>query len=1295
MGTTRIIFQEEWETHKPTISSMYLQEDLTLTEVMGRMRNDHGFDARRTPPEYIAFQTQKRKLEGKETEVLIDGKHVPIKKLKKEISRHISLRPLAATETALAAYIPQGLVIGTPPPVEIARHVEYASIPWFEFQDYIDSPRFQYLNTNDAPIGSRSRLPTDSSQLDFSLKTHSSPTSELINREARTLLADILGVSVEPNSLDYVAMISRTLQAITIQRYEGEIEKHLQKLYSPSSYDSPITLLRYAAYKFSNSPPWTGLDILLEWVVRHGYFWIIKQLIEGKTPTMQIFASHILISSVSLGKADVVESLLEMHVDPNACVGDTTPFNRAAASGNVSIVELFLKHGADPNGHGEKNEMYTPLQAAITSDDSNSSIVQTLIKHSTNLDVPIYGHDDYRGQYVHMTLLTLAANEGSAEYVRLLLEAGVHVNEVIQDSGTALQHSVLCSEVELVHLLVEKGADVNFPVGRAYEEFFSQAARQKRYDLLRTPLQYAAEEDKIEVARILLRAGAEVNHFPVGEIIEHFEPVSLVWVHLHDRPNVPGRLTALQAAAWHGNYDLVQELLDRGANVDAVGIYGTSIQAAIRGPQMSKSVMRLLLSQGPDVNISAQGTTALQAAVVLGDRELVGCCLEARVNINAHSNCEATRATVNRAAHRGNRCLVKLLVKAVVDLHDDAATVDGRTCFEVARDDQPNRMVDYLLEHDASTSCAASTEHGWCRLTTLQIAVGLKDREMVEYLLKKGATTSAPSAVQLAAKLRNLDLVKLLVDAVAEDGNTASIDGQRCLQVAVENRDSEMVDYPCENININGSASIGRGRLLALRIAVEMEDPDMIYEQIKKGADVNERAQDSTTALSMVIRKKNYYAAKMLLVEGADLNQLSEEDGMAYTDMETAALSDSNKSTLRLAIAYGNTGVIRSALEERSNPNSLSNFQLSSLLEDAIYWRAYDMIDLFIRHGADVNVDQGEPLIIAIRNRDARAVKMLLEAKANADASGICQIETALKSAVECNLCEITEMLLKAGANPNASVHPGSKQLTPLKCAVDRKSVPMVQLLLSYGADPNDLGKQYGDTALGTAIKRNRYDIAEIVLRAGADPNASVHSEPGKGALLECAVHENSVPMVQFLLSHGADPNNLGNRYGGTALGTAIQRNRYDIAEILLEAGADPNASERLESRRGTPLRYAVFSQNIPMVQLLLSHGADVNGPGDEHHGTAIQIAAKRGYLRIALILLEAGADINAAPSSGSGRTALEAAAERGRLDMAYLLLQNDNDEGNIKERCQRAAEIASSAGHGVLARLLRDWRKS
>ncbi|KAF2145338.1 uncharacterized protein K452DRAFT_294994 [Aplosporella prunicola CBS 121167] len=105
------------EAHKETIRRLYLKEDKTKKEVKEAMESMYGFKASEKQYErqfkrwgfrknlkaeewkFVSRRLEKRKREGKETDLKIDGILVPRKKLQKEIDRNF--------ETALERYDPR------------------------------------------------------------------------------------------------------------------------------------------------------------------------------------------------------------------------------------------------------------------------------------------------------------------------------------------------------------------------------------------------------------------------------------------------------------------------------------------------------------------------------------------------------------------------------------------------------------------------------------------------------------------------------------------------------------------------------------------------------------------------------------------------------------------------------------------------------------------------------------------------------------------------------------------------------------------------------------------------------------------------------------------------------------------------------------------------------------------------------------------------------------------------------------------------------------------------------------
>lgn len=173
-----------------------------------------------------------------------------------------------------------------------------------------------------------------------------------------------------------------------------------------------------------------------------------------------------------------------------------------------------------------------------SSPDQHFDLWGTLYPH---LPVELRASYEYRWQneqisseVVDFTPLQSAVCENSCEILRLLLKNGADPESVSPgNSDTPLQYAASEGHKPLVDVLIEYGADTNAPA----------AERGGR-----TALQYAAEEGYLGIAFTLLENSANPN-----------------------APGADGGGTALELAACNGRIDMVQMLLNAGAEVHGEG----------------------------------------------------------------------------------------------------------------------------------------------------------------------------------------------------------------------------------------------------------------------------------------------------------------------------------------------------------------------------------------------------------------------------------------------------------------------------------------------------------------------------------------------------------------------------------------------------------------------------------------------------------------------------------------------------------------------------------------------------
>ena len=167
--------------------------------------------------------------------------------------------------------------------------------------------------------------------------------------------------------------------------------------------------------------------------------------------------------------------------------------------------------------------------------------------------------------------------------------------------------------------------------------------------------------------------------------------------------------------------------------------------------------------------------------------------------------------------------------------------------------------------------------------------------------------------------------------------------------------------------------------------------------------------------------------------------------------------------------------------------------------------------------------------------------------------------------------------------------------------------------------------------------------------------------------------------MVKTLLDAGAGPEGA-NPDGETALMLAIKTGELPIVEMLIKAGANVNAVEKFHNQ--TPLMYAAAAPKNAgeMVKLLLSKGANVkpralytdwpsqitSEPRAQYRPvgglTALLYAARDGCYDCVEALIGAGADVNV--PTPEGVTPLMIALDNDHNDVAKLLLDRGANPG-------------------------------
>ncbi len=172
---------------------------------------------------------------------------------------------------------------------------------------------------------------------------------------------------------------------------------------------------------------------------------------------------------------------------------------------------------------------------------------------------------------------------------------------------------------------------------------------------------------------------------------------------------------------------------------------------------------------------------------------------------------------------------------------------------------------------------------------------------------------------------------------------------------------------------------------------------------------------------------------------------------------------------------------------------------------------------------------------------------------------------------------------------------------------------------------------------LHDAVRTNDNAALEALLEGGAEVDESDYI---LGTALHAAVSQGSADLAKILIKHNADLEAVSEQQGARAMHLAAAFGEVPMLQLLLDGGADIDSRD---DHKRTPLLQAAVFGHAEAVELLLESGADIELKDSRYRWTPLYGATYSGGLEVVKLLVEAGADIEARDLAG--RTPLRAAA--------------------------------------------------
>ena len=322
----------------------------------------------------------------------------------------------------------------------------------------------------------------------------------------------------------------------------------------------------------------------------------IKMLLSTHEPTSGAIVEKLFASTVRLIDMDTVENMLEAGMDPNATVDtihhgplSSLQFATISGDGGLELMQLLLSNGVDVNLSHNGN---SALNFAI--DGGSRKVTQVLLDHGAIV--------------TSSCLSTVATYKKIDDLVRNDINACPDVNERTgwQDPSTLTQ-AVWCRDVEMIGMLLARGADVNELVAVDFDNDLA----------VTTELGIAVRSTNLQVIQPLLWACRNAN--PEFDGFPYVLPLAL--------------------AVETGNVEITRLFLHAGVNIEAADGQG-NMTLLERATKKDPSLWQLLIEYGARVDRPLSDTKHPSSAILVAIKEKQFDLVELLINGGARLNDE-------------------------------------------------------------------------------------------------------------------------------------------------------------------------------------------------------------------------------------------------------------------------------------------------------------------------------------------------------------------------------------------------------------------------------------------------------------------------------------------------------------------------------------------------------------------------------------------------------------------------------------------------------------------------------
>ena len=310
-----------------------------------------------------------------------------------------------------------------------------------------------------------------------------------------------------------------------------------------------------------------------------------------------------------------------------------TALHIAAREGYDDLAEFLIFHGAETDI--KNKDGYTPLHFAM----KYPKIVNLLLKHGAKLDETTNCQDTVlhlavlngcegvaeillsRNASVNakdingFTPLHLASKENKINIVSLLLQNGAKINETTRALEMPLHIAAKNGHTEIVQTLISNGAPINSRNRHGFTPLYHSVKVYLEGEQLererKAPLVYGLQDTKIsthrliQIVEVLLKNSADINTLYATS------------------PYITTQETLLHMAVGKCNFNMVQLLMDYGANINAKGTDPHECTPLLKAVNLNNTnIVEILLQNGANLKYS-DGHTVVHRAIRWEDSRVI------------------------------------------------------------------------------------------------------------------------------------------------------------------------------------------------------------------------------------------------------------------------------------------------------------------------------------------------------------------------------------------------------------------------------------------------------------------------------------------------------------------------------------------------------------------------------------------------------------------------------------------------------------------------------------------------